>query len=136
MVRREEFEDANQRGEARQAAPRAVAAKYDRRIHRVVVRLSTGLEISFLPRDAQGLETAKPADLNEIEISPSGLGLHFPKLDVDLYLPALLDGFLGSERWAAARLGASGGKVKSEAKASAARRNGARGGRPRKSAPG
>ena len=28
-----------------------------------------------------------PAQLSEIEISPSGFGLHFPKLDVDLYVP-------------------------------------------------
>jgi hypothetical protein len=30
------------------------------------------------------LEAAKPADLDVIEISPSGLGLHFSKLDADL----------------------------------------------------
>jgi hypothetical protein len=39
--------------------------------------------------------------LSKIEISPSGLGLHFPAIDADLYLPALLDGFLGSRRWMA-----------------------------------
>src|ERR1700683_2087116 len=43
--------------------------------------------------------------LEEIEISPSGFGIHFPKLDVDIYLPGLLEGFLGSKRWMAARLG-------------------------------
>jgi hypothetical protein len=36
------------------------------------------------------LETARPADLAVIEISPTGLGLRFPVLDADTYVPALL----------------------------------------------
>jgi len=109
-----------------------MTARYDRRRGRVVVRLSTGVDVAFAPHDVQGLEKAKPADLSVIEISPSGLGLHFPRLDADLYLPALLEGFLGSKRWMAARLGQRGGRARSEAKASAARSNGRLGGRPRK----
>jgi hypothetical protein len=70
--------------------------------------------------------------LDPIEISPSGFGIHFPKLDADLYLPALLEGLLGSRAWMAARLGARGGKATSPAKISAARANGRLGGRPRK----
>jgi hypothetical protein len=60
--------------------------------------------------------------------------LHFPKLDADLYLPALLEGLLGSKRWMAARLGKHGGQARSAAKAAASRENGKRGGRPRKHA--
>ncbi len=33
-----------------------------------------------------------------IEITPTGLGLRWPKLDADHYLPALLDGVFGSPR--------------------------------------
>ena len=44
-----------------------------------VMALSTGLEIGFGPHDAQGLEGARPGKLAVIEISPSGLGLHFPQ---------------------------------------------------------
>ena len=47
--------------------PHAVSARYDRRNGRVVVVLSTGLEISFLPRDAQGLETAAEEQLQKIK---------------------------------------------------------------------
>jgi hypothetical protein len=100
----------------------------------VVVSLSSGIDISFSPRNAQGLNKAKAAELNAIEISPSGLGLHFPKLDADLYLPPLLEGFLGSKRWMASRLGERGGQARSEAKTAASRRNGKLGGRPRKTA--
>lgn len=127
------FEMGKGRGRDLQARiPRGVAAHYDRRGGRVVIRLSSGLEVSFSPDDAQGLENAKASQLEEIEISPSGFGIYFPKLDADLYLPALLEGFLGSRKWMAARLGAIGGKSKSEAKRFASKRNGKLGGRPRK----
>ena len=135
MVTQEEFEQANARAQARhKTSPVAVAARYDRRIGRIVVALNNELEVAFPLRLAQGLENAKPADVSVIEISPSGLGLHFPKLDADLYLPALLEGLLGSKQWMAARLGKQGGKSRSASKAAASRENGKRGGRPRKHA--
>jgi len=135
MDEREEILEANRKGQEMLATiPRAVSARYDRRVGRVVVRLNTGLEISFSPRDAQGLETATWQQLREIEIDPPGFGLHFPALDADLYIPALLEGFLGSKRWMAARLGELGGKARSAAKARASRANGRKGGRPKKAA--
>ena len=65
-------------------------------------------------------------------MSPSGLGIYFPELDVDFYLPSLLEGFLGSKQWMAAQMGKAGGKATAAAKAAAARANGKLGGRPRK----
>ena len=127
------FEAANRRGAAKKVAfPVAVAVRYDRRISRIVISLASGLHIAFAPRDAQGLENARPADLIDAEISPSGLGVHFPQLDVDLYIPALLEGFLGSKRWMASQMGKVGGKASTDAKAAAARENGKLGGRPKK----
>ena len=132
MATLSQFERANTRAVGQLAAsPHAVAVSYDSRHDRVVIELSSRLHISFSPRDAQGLEHATRAQLSAIEISPSGLGIHFPKLDADFYLPALLEGFLGSRNWMAARLGAAGGKARTIAKRSAARANGALGGRPR-----
>ena len=132
MASRDEFDRAKRRAASvRTTKPVATAAHYDRRLGRVVIRLNSGLDVAFSPRDAQGLENATPSQLGEIEISPSGFGIYFPKLDVDIYLPALLQGFLGSRAWMAARLGAVGGKSRSAAKLSAARRNGKLGGRPK-----
>lgn len=132
-IPQDEFDAANARAAARLAhTPTAVSARYDRRLGRIAIELSSGLTVSFKPQDAQGLEGAKPDDLVEIEISPSGLGLHIPALDADVYLPALLDGFLGSRRWMAAAMGKAGGRRSSEAKAAAARANGKLGGRPKK----
>jgi hypothetical protein len=126
------FEQANRRAKDLGASlPKALAARYDTASDRIVIRLSSKLEVSFRPRDAQGLEHAKPSQLDPIEITPSGFGIHFPKLDADLYLPGLLEGFLGSKRWMASRLGQVGGKSRSTEKRAAARANGKLGGRPR-----
>jgi hypothetical protein len=51
-------------------------------------------------------------------------------LDVDHYIPALLEGVFGTKRWMS-ELGRRGGSKTSAAKAAAARENGRRGGRPR-----
>ncbi len=133
MVKLDEFTAATRRGATRRASePIATAVCYDRRRDRVVVSLSTGAELAFPPRIVQGLENATLAELSEIEISPSGFGIHFPKLDADLYLPSLLQGIFGSKAWMAAQLGAAGGRARTKAKSAAARANGKRGGRPRK----
>lgn len=132
----EQFEAAKRRGEACLQGPRALAARYDAGRGRVVIALSTGVELGLAPRDVEGLAGASADDLRAVEIDNQGLGIHFPKLDADLYVPALLEGVLGSRRWMAARLGAAGGQARSPAKVTAARENGRRGGRPRKSVAG
>lgn len=133
MGSHDNFASANRRARGLQASmPRVVSARYDRKSGRIVIQLSSHLDVSFSPRDAQGLEKATPSQLREIEITPSGFGIHFPKLDADLYLPAILAGFLGSRKWMASRLGAAGGKSRSVAKQAASRANGRLGGRPKK----
>jgi len=127
------FETANRRGAAKKAAfPAVVSVRYDRRVSRIVIALASGLELAFSPKHAQGLENAHPADLLDAEITTSGLGIHFPRLDADIYIPALLEGFLGSKRWMAAEIGKIGGATATAAKAAAARENGRLGGRPKK----
>jgi hypothetical protein len=66
----------------------------------------------------------------KIEISPNGMGLHWPQLDADLYVPALIEGAFGSRRWMQ-HIGELGGSARSAAKAKASRENGTRGGRPK-----
>ena len=133
MARNDNFEQAERRaGNLQATIPKAVAARYDSKSGRIVISLSSRVDVSFSPRDAQGLGQAKPSQLEEIEITPSGFGIHFPALDADLYLPGILEGFLGSKSWMAARLGRSGGQSRSKAKKAAARANGRLGGRPKK----
>ncbi|MGD9885585.1 MAG: DUF2442 domain-containing protein [Reyranella sp.] len=80
----------------------------------------------------EGLADASPVELSQIEISSAGLGLHWPKLDADVYVPALLQGVLGSKSWMAKQLESVGGQARTEAKSAAARENGRKGGRPKK----
>ena len=132
MGSRDNFKLANQLAkELQSSVPRAVSARYDPKNKSIEIVLSSNLKVSFSPRHAQGLEKATPSQLQKIEISPSGFGIHFPKLDADLYLPAILQGFFGSRKWMASRLGQVGGKSRSVAKRAASRANGKLGGRPR-----
>jgi hypothetical protein len=130
----EDFAAANARAEKARRGGYAVAARYDARRGRVVVDLSNGVQLAVPVRLLEGLAGADRAALSEIEITPAGLGLHWPRLDADVYVPALMQGVLGSKRWMAAQLGAAGGGAATPAKAAAARRNGKKGGRPRKQA--
>ena len=94
-----EIEAAIVRGKGRMRGPRAESARYDAGRNRIVVRLTTGVEIGFAPQDAEGLQHASEEDLTAIEVQEFGLGIHFPRLDADIYVPTLLKGALGSKRW-------------------------------------
>jgi len=131
-----ELDQAERRMAVLREAGHAVSARYDRRTSRVVVTLNTGVQLAFPAKLAEGLAGASPENLAEIEISPAGLGLHWPRIDADVYVPALLQGVFGSKNWMARELGANGGRSRTEAKVAAARENGRKGGRPRKLAAG
>ncbi len=81
----------------------------------------------------QGLSGATPEQLSDIEVSPQGVGLHWPQLNADLTVQGIVFGVYGSQAWMAA-LGRKGGSRKSAKKAAAAKANGKKGGRPRKEA--
>ena len=115
---------------ARSHEPRAAAARYDRRSERVVVELSNGCTFAFPPHLAQGLEAATEEQLSQVEILGAGSGLHWEALDADLSIPGLLAGLFGTKAY----LAQQAGRATSPAKAAAARANGAKGGRPRRSA--
>jgi hypothetical protein len=115
---------------ARASEPRAAAARYDPRLGRVVVELANGCTFAFPPRLAQGLEDATEDQLAGVEVLGAGSGLHWEALDVDLSVPALLAGLFGTRT----HMARHAGRTTSPAKAKAARANGAKGGRPRKSA--
>jgi hypothetical protein len=126
------------RAEARMEAIRrhgfAVAARFDKRSGRLVVELNTGVELAVPIRLVQEIAAAPADALSEIEITTTGLGLHWPKLDADVYVPGLMQGVFGSKQWMAQQLGSRGGAARTEAKAAAARENGLKGGRPKRDA--
>jgi len=111
--------------------PRAVAARYDRRTRKVVIELSNGCTLLVPPEFAQGLRGASPSHLANVRILGPGTAISWPALDVQFSVTGLLAGVFGTRAWMA-ELGRTGGRAKSAAKSRAARRNGAKGGRPRK----
>lgn len=124
-----QIEAARERGRLAQLTePRAVSARYDMQTQRIIVELSSGATFAFPPALVEGLNDASPHDLAEIEVSPIGYGLHWPRLDEDYSIPGLMAGIFGTAKWMAARAGRSSSPIK----AAAARANGAKGGRPRK----
>lgn len=111
--------------------PCAKSAYYDVDANEIVVLMRNGSKFCFPPHLGQGLQGATAEQLAEVEVSPSGDGLHWEALDADLSIPALVKGMFGTQAWMS-ELGRQGGKVKSEVKTKAARQNGKKGGRPRK----
>lgn len=113
--------------EADRVEPRADRTIYDRERDLVLVILQGGFAFGFPPGAVEGLSDAPPEELSQVRISPSGDGLHWDSLDVDVSLTGLMTGALNLRGWAPRILG----QIRSEAKARAARKNGRKGGRPR-----
>lgn len=127
------FETAARRGaEELEAKPRAVSARYDRQADRIAIELANGCTFLFPPVIARDLQDPTPDQLADIEVSPAGLALHWPQIDVDFSVAGLVAGIFGTAQFMAARR--RGGQSRSAAKAAAARENGKKGGRPRQSA--
>jgi hypothetical protein len=132
-------EEQLKRAEARgrkmlETEPRAVAAHYDAAAGRVVVDLANGCAYAFPARRIQDLHDASGEDLAKIEVDGAGFNLRWPSLDVDLYVPALVNGIFGNRAWMARELARVAGRTRSPKKAAASRSNGAKGGRPRRAA--
>ena len=83
--------------------PRVVAAEYlGGRADVIVLRLSTGGRLAIPREYLQGLEQATEAQLAEIQLWGGGISVSWPQLDVDHYLPNLLERRYGDARWMAA----------------------------------
>lgn len=83
-------------------------AKYDRRVVKATYsKPSDNLRLVFedgatytLPRARiQGLAGSTEKDLKSIQIVGNGTGLLWPRLDIAHYVPGLLAGVYGSEKW-------------------------------------
>ena len=61
--------------------------------------LNDGVTCSIPRRLIQGLAGADENDLSRIQVLSDGTGLLWPLLDVAHYVPSLLQGVYGSEKW-------------------------------------
>jgi len=129
----DEIDAAIARASAIANEPRVLEASYASAegLDSLVLKMSDNRR-KLIPREEiQGLTNAPLEALNNIEISPNGTSLRWPSLDVDLYVPPLLEGVVGTREWMK-HLGRQGGSATTPAKGRASRLNGRKGGRPRK----
>jgi len=125
------FDEARARGrEADRSAIRARNAWYDPETDRLVMLLTTGVEVAIPRQKLQRLKGAPPALVAEVELEMGGRYLHWEKLDADFTVGGLVAGIFGSKVWMS-ELGRAGGRSTSKAKRAASRANGQLGGRPR-----
>jgi hypothetical protein len=90
--------------QARATEPQALSVHYDDINRLIVIHLNSGASFSFPPDIAQGFAGASPEDLAAVEITPSGMGLHWENLDTDFTVSGLLIGRFGTKVWMAAFL--------------------------------
>ena len=126
-----EIEAALRQAKLHDSDPRAQTVEHIPALKLLIVGLSNGRRLALPVEDVQGLGDATHKQIQNYELLGRGTGISFPALDVDLYVPALIEGVYGNRRWMA-QLGRKGGRAKTEAKRQAARANGAKGGRPKR----
>jgi Protein of unknown function (DUF2442) len=132
-----QLRSAEARGrQALEKDPRAIKAQYDAKAGRIVIDLANGCAYAFHADRVQELRGASADDLANVAVDGAGFNLHWPTLDVDLYVSALVSGIFGTRARTVGELARIAGRTKSPTKAAAARANGAKGGRPRKAATG
>jgi Protein of unknown function (DUF2442) len=129
---RARYARARARGKTRaEDASAVVSARYDPHADAIDLRFGGGGSMSIPRKLIRGLEKASAAKVASIVVSAAGDALLWPPLDVDVYVPGLVERAFGTRLFAAST-GRRGGRRRSKAKAAAAKTNGAKGGRPRK----
>jgi hypothetical protein len=126
-----QFAAASRRGAARrQSRPLATSVRYN--LNRgVMIELNNDCQVSVPLRLLPELDGAAAKDLKQVEILGVGQAIQWPTLDQQFDVLELLADAVGATA-KMSKLGQRGGRIKSKAKAAAARANGAKGGRPRK----
>jgi hypothetical protein len=132
VTRKDRERYARARGLAHAQDPSAVVnAHYDSDRDLIDLTFGGGGSMAIPRKIVPGLERASLSKLAPVVVSPAGDALSWPSLDVDVYVPGLVERAFGIRLFAAAT-GHRGGRRRSKAKAAAAKANGANGRRPRK----
>lgn len=134
-----QFETASKKGSRRLVGlPKAARAQFEKTSKRMVLEMKNGVTLLVPVNLIQGLQNADENALSDFRITADGSQIHWDKLDVQFYIKDLLDGVFGTPMWMRslrehlAEIGRKGGSSRSKQKVESSRKNGAKGGRPRK----
>lgn len=116
----------------KKSVTRIVAASFDRKRDAIKATLSNGAEISVPRKSIAGLSAVNPADLSDLGPQTPGLSVWSERADCGVRLETLLEAVAGSSL--VSIMARIVGATPSAAKVAAARANGRKGGRPRKTA--
>jgi len=126
-----QFAAASERASARRRNhPLAISVKVEKE-RGLTIELNNDCWVCVPMRLLPELEGAAAKDLRNVRIMGVGQSIEWPALDQQFDVLQLLSDALGANAFMA-EMGRRGGRVRSRAKAAAARANGAKGGRPRK----
>lgn len=107
----------------------AVSLRYDRNDDTFLLALRSGSRLT-IPRSAIAeLRDVSTEGIESVILSPEGGAVCYAPLDIAISVPGLVREMTGATGWLS-----RGGSTKTPAKAQAARKNGAKGGRPKKAA--
>lgn len=93
------IDEAFERSKQHDNDPVAISVKHISTENLIVIHLSNARRLVLPVEDIQALNQATHEQLSHHEIIGIGRGISFPDIDADLFVPALIQGIYGSERW-------------------------------------
>ncbi len=88
-------------GEKEFERPRAKAVRYDAERVRLVIELVSGAMLDIPLPMTERLSKASERERSVMALAPFGLGIHWPLVDEDLYVPQLVHRYTASLQQAA-----------------------------------
>jgi hypothetical protein len=126
-----DYEQALERGRRELDRPHVTDARYSASDHLMELHYSSGWVLRFNPKEIEALKAIPEEALALAYVTPGGDGLIFDNANASISIPSLVAKLIPLDV-ARSVVASARGKVKSAAKAEAARLNGSKGGRPRK----
>ncbi|WP_233235756.1 DUF2442 domain-containing protein [Bordetella sp. LUAb4] len=131
-ISQDDYKQALARGRQALADPHVISARYIAHARVLELAYSNGLMLRFDPKEVPALKDLPRNVLAQAYVTPGGDGLVFGEEDTAaISIPGLVARLIPVDI-ARRTVAAARGSVRSENKAEAARRNGAKGGRPAK----
>jgi hypothetical protein len=126
-----DLDAALKRAKAHDNGPLARTVKYVQDHNLLIIGLNNGQRLILPLEDVPELKGLTKKQFANWELLGRGTAINFPGIHVALPIDGIIEGIYGRRRWMA-EVGSKGGQAKTGAKQLAARTNGAKGGRPKK----